>query len=410
MTLSLLFIVDGALDRPLLHSQGLPLLRCLAEQGLRCYILSFESALDVTQSPLGADLERRGIQWEVVIMPPQASGKQRVHTILGGFARAWRLCRREAIQIVHCRSYRPAVIGALLKRVLGAYFVFDMRGFLIDELVADGRWREGTSKYKIGKLFERWLVLKADVITTTSPQFSAAVYALSYFPPVSAHRVISIPNCADFQKFKPDEMTRQATRQCLGWQDRYVILFAGVADRYRRSYKDLFRFFSALREREPRALLAMLAYDDLKPLRETARAMGISEADMFYAQVPSSQMPDYLNAADVGLALFRITSPAHAIASPVKFAEYLACGLPVVINTGVGDTERILNTYHVGIAVNIDDEDSVTQSVEDILRLGADPNLRVRCRQAAQIELSLDMAVERYLTVYRHFAKTSAKH
>lgn len=63
--------------------------------------------------------------------------------------------------------------------------------------------------------------------------------------------------------------------------------------------------------------------------------------DRFPSQVnvhicPPSEVPEYLLAGNFGL-LIREQSVTNEVASPVKFAEYLACGLPVIISRGIGD-------------------------------------------------------------------------
>jgi hypothetical protein len=48
------------------------------------------------------------------------------------------------------------------------------------------------------------------------------------------------------------------------------------------------------------------------------------------------EVSSLLNASDLGFLLLR-PSPNIRTSSPVKFAEYLSCGLPVVITPEVGD-------------------------------------------------------------------------
>ena len=45
--------------------------------------------------------------------------------------------------------------------------------------------------------------------------------------------------------------------------------------------------------------------------------------------VPFTEVPKYLNAADVAF-LIRDNHEMNAVASPTKLAEYLSCGLPVI--------------------------------------------------------------------------------
>jgi glycosyltransferase involved in cell wall biosynthesis len=59
--------------------------------------------------------------------------------------------------------------------------------------------------------------------------------------------------------------------------------------------------------------------------------------------VSPDKVPLYLIAADYGL-LIREESVTNKVASPVKFAEYLACGLKIIISPNLGDySEYVIN-------------------------------------------------------------------
>lgn len=59
------------------------------------------------------------------------------------------------------------------------------------------------------------------------------------------------------------------------------------------------------------------------------------------------EVPRYLIAADYGL-LIREKSVTNQVASPVKFAEYLACGLKVIISENLGDYSEFAEAHDCG--------------------------------------------------------------
>jgi glycosyltransferase involved in cell wall biosynthesis len=58
-------------------------------------------------------------------------------------------------------------------------------------------------------------------------------------------------------------------------------------------------------------------------------------------------LPHYLIACDYGI-LIREKSVTNQVASPVKFAEYLACGLPVIISNELGDYSEFVKLNECG--------------------------------------------------------------
>ena len=401
--LRILFVADGTLDHPLLHSQGIPLLVRLSLLGHRVFVLSFEPSPDARPAELRALLQQHGIEWTAVTAQAGASHAHRVYMISAGLVAARRICRRQRIDIVHTRSYRPAVMGAGLRALTGVGFLFDMRGFMIDERVADGAWRAGSLKYRLAKRVERACLRAADVVITTSPQFRDCLLALDGLEGrVSPERVLSIPNCADLARFRFDDGARRRLRQAHGWQDRFVFAFAGNMNRYGETMDLVLGFFAAARRHDPRACLALFVTGERAAIESRMAGAGFPRSDWTAMQVPPALMAAHLSAADAGLSFFKVRNFANAVASPIKFAEYLACGLPVVINPGVGETGRIVQQYRVGVVVDPGDPVATGEAAACILGMGRDdPDLRSRCRAAAEQELSLDHAVERYLEAYR---------
>jgi glycosyltransferase involved in cell wall biosynthesis len=402
-----LFIVDGSLDRPILHSQGIPLLKRLSQRGITCYIQSFESSVEASRGELGAELIRHNITWLPVVMDKTLSDWQRIRMVVGGFLEAYNLCRREKIDVVHCRSYRPGVMGSLIKTFTGNGFIFDMRGFLIDEQVMLGRWQPKGLKYHVARLLERWILLNADVTIANSPQFRTSVLELSRDTRPAS--VLSISNCVDTLRFVYPHPSRQKTRTELGWSERLVIAFAGEVRAW-EDFDDICGFFEAIKNIHSSAFLAFFAYGNLADLHQVLETKGLKPEDYCLISVPPAQMPAYLGASDAGI-IFRRENPfTKSAPSPIKFAEYLSCGLPVVLNPGIGDTGRLIEQHKVGVLIDPRKPEQLKSGAAKLLEmLNADPDLRQRCHETAQKELSLDMAQDQYFQVYQQVSAVVEK-
>lgn len=61
---------------------------------------------------------------------------------------------------------------------------------------------------------------------------------------------------------------------------------------------------------------------------------------VFIKHLKSSEVQDYLIVGDYGL-LIREQSETNEVASPVKYAEYLCCGLKVIISENLGDYTKL---------------------------------------------------------------------
>lgn len=75
-----------------------------------------------------------------------------------------------------------------------------------------------------------------------------------------------------------------------------------------------------------------LADHDIKILNLSRKQ--INEENVINAFVSFEEMPKYLSAADIGF-IWRNPSVVNRVASPVKFSEYVCCGLPILTNYNV---------------------------------------------------------------------------
>src|SRR5262249_18772830 len=113
------------------------------------------------------------------------------------------------------------------------------------------------------------------------------------------------------------------------------------------------------------------------------------------------EMPAHLSSADLGVHLIR---PGFSMVanSPTKFGEYLACGLPIMTNRGIGDCDELITDERVGVVIERLDPEGYREAWNTMERLLQDTECRARCRAVAERRFSLrKVGREGYLRVYR---------
>jgi glycosyltransferase involved in cell wall biosynthesis len=144
--------------------------------------------------------------------------------------------------------------------------------------------------------------------------------------------------------------------------------------------------------------LLVLTREDPAPFAELCQQAKI---DLVTRSAPPAEVPSYLSASDVGLG-FRHRFPSQLSCSPIKLAEYLACGLPVVSTSGCGDYDELIEAERVGIVVKSDSTSDYLTAARNLERLLAEDTVGERCRATSRSFLGLEEVVApRYAEIYR---------
>ena len=145
---------DGMTD-PLGSSQVIPYLRGLASRGHEITILSAEKPERFARSrdAIGAVLTQARIDWQPIVYHKKPPMLSTVWDVRQMRKRAFELADQKGIELVHCRSYVPSLVGLRLKRERGVRFLFDMRGFWADERVDGGLWDLKKPHYQLAYRF-----------------------------------------------------------------------------------------------------------------------------------------------------------------------------------------------------------------------------------------------------------------
>jgi glycosyltransferase involved in cell wall biosynthesis len=157
----------------------------------------------------------------------------------------------------------------------------------------------------------------ADLVACGSDVVAEQVHRLG----VKDERILITPTGVDLNLFEP-KPGPSAIRDELGLRERFVVGWVGSF----RRFHALEQAVDAVARMENAVLLMVGDGPERARIRRLARDRGVTAK--FTGTVPHAELPDYLAAMDVALVL---ASPGQVFHySPLKLAEYLAAGLPVV--------------------------------------------------------------------------------
>jgi glycosyltransferase involved in cell wall biosynthesis len=195
-----------------------------------------------------------------------------------------------------------------------------------------------------------------------------------------------IPCCVDLSRFTRSSLDRERVRRELGVSDRLVCVYAGsMGGTY--AVAETAAFLAAARAADPRVFALVLTPSDPASIAVELDRAGLSTRDYRLLHSPPDDVPRYLAAADVGLALAR-PGFARRATSPTKVAEYLAAGMPVIATTGIGDLDR-LEQAGVGVLLPRFDPAAFKHAFAAVQALRRDPDLGERCRRDARTQYDL---------------------
>jgi glycosyltransferase involved in cell wall biosynthesis len=300
-----LYISYDGLTDPLGRSQVLPYLIGLTRLGRSITILSCEKSARQAQDgdSVRAVCEEAGIIWHPIAYHKRPPILSSAYDALLLRRTAERLHRRDLFDIVHCRSYIPAIAGIYLKRKFGVRFLFDMRGFWAEEKVEGGSWKLDNpifrAVYAYFKRLEAQFLGEADHVVSLT---DAARKVMATWPAMAdgADRVSVIPCCVDLDHFAVGTgVARQKGRAALGIaRDRPVLVYLGsLGGNY--MLDAMLDFFLAFRALRPGALFLFVTRDTPEMIERAAAAKGIRADELLVRSAGRMEVPAFVAAADM---------------------------------------------------------------------------------------------------------------
>jgi glycosyltransferase involved in cell wall biosynthesis len=393
---SVLYIsYDGMLE-PLGQSQVLAYLEKLAP-GWRIHLISFEKAADWRDQAQVKAMRQRiadaGIKWHPRIFRNRPRPLAAVFNIFGGAFAALAIAKRHRVRIFHARNILCSTMCIPALTMSGGDLISDIRGFWPDERVDAGHIRKGGAVHRVLKRLECLALRKSAWIVTLTQRSVPILKEDPQFGNPTAP-ISVIPTCVDTLRF------RVAARA----QGRPLMI--GYVGSFGTWYMldETIAVCAAVLKLEPSARFLIVNRHERASICRTLARHSIADSAFEIRSAAYSEMPDLIGRMSFGMCLVR-PQFSKLSSAPTKFAEYLACGVPVLAADGVGDLGQIIRDERVGIAANEFGEAALADLASRIVNLAKDLDIHRRCRAVAEEKFSLERGVEEYRRIYDGLAR-----
>lgn len=412
-----LYLCYFGLREPLVQSQVLQYLREIKKGGIKVSLLTFETEPEKnwTQEQINemrSQLASEGIDWDFLTYHKRPSAPATLYDVFCGAIYTWRKVRKEKIDVLHGRVHIPTMMALLAKKFSFGKkpkVLFDIRGFLPEEYTEGGNWTPDGKLFRAVKRVEKWLLRDSDGFVVLTEKARDILFPDSKETGFdSKNRPVEvIPCCVDVEKFAAvDAAAGTEMRKRLNVENRRVIVYVGSFGSKWYLPDETADLLGEAKKQRPETyamILTQTSPDFIKPLLE---AKGFTEKDYFIQKVAPSEIPKYLSAADAAISFIK---PCYSklASSPTKNAEYLACGLPMITNSGVGDTAEFTRDDQVGYVLDEFNTESYRTALSEIEKLSINkPELAAKCKDSAKNRFDLaTVGGERYRRIYQRLLK-----
>jgi glycosyltransferase involved in cell wall biosynthesis len=267
--------------------------------------------------------------------------------------------------IYHCRGEFSAPFAIALKKHFPQdKVVLDIRGFWPAELL----YRRGIEmpelakgqdaiEYNDAKQKLRSMIAEVDAVTAVSKELRSYLIKEMQAPETTT----VVPCCV---KNIPDEDSRGAVRLELGFHDNdIVVVYSGTAASYQHLQDITLPFLCELGNRN-KAVKVLILSPDIDEIAMMLTKHSFRQP-VVLKNVPQSEVAKYLSAADVGILLRKPTF-VNRVANPVKIAEYLASGVSIIAEKGVGGIPQSAFDMGVVVATTLTEDGTMAENLDRI--------------------------------------------
>jgi hypothetical protein len=396
----LLYLTQDGLLEPLVHSQVVRVVERLAALGWRYRIVSLEKERDLADGArvrrLWERLERAGIGWEYAAFDWGQSSRAAANNLGFLTQRAIGRARSGTIRGLHARAYVPSAAALAAWTATRIPWVFDARGYWVDERLEEGRWFTSPVRLGVARGLEHQLFTTASAVVTLTELQAAEVR--ERFRPLGPRPVRCITTLADYEDFRrrPSETLGRVPAETVErLRDRRVVAIIGSIN---RSYlvDETLDLARRILLANPVTHLLVLSGQRDEYERRLAQ-IGLTPERYTVARAEHEAMPEWLSLVEWCLLLLHPNSPAKRASMPTKLGELFAAGVRPIqfgCNAEVSEWVRRAGTGVVLEDVSGDSLNRAARLVTETAPLS--PEACEAARRVTADHFALDAGVARY--------------
>lgn len=294
---------------------------------------------------------------------PVSRKNQKLNNLLASFIMLIKtFFSKEDEIIIHCRGTSSAFTASIMKKFsTKVKYVYDIRGDVAAEYCYNAK-KKSISEEEIKKWLDEDKKVQqiccdnADSILAVSEKLKQKIVD-DY--KVDEKKISTLPCLADSELFYFDQITRDTQRIKLNISENFVITYAGSLGPWHFTDK-MFEVADRLISLNHKILFLVLT-PDINIANEKLKEIS-NPHNILIKNVHKNKVPKFLMAADLAI-LLREKHPLNEVASPTKFAEYMLCGLKVMITESLPDYAEFVKRNNAGLVIT--DENNIDEYLNE---------------------------------------------
>lgn len=314
---------------------------------------------------------------------------------------------RHKYDIIHCRSYTSTLCALMAKFIINkTKVIFDVRGFLPEEGIVHKAWDKKSISYKVWKMIEKKLFLYSDKVICLSDRF------MDYVRNIEPQANCCIVHASiDLREFKINPELATIARKELKIEENTVFVYNGSLGSWHDPLS-LGQLFKEIKKGVINSKLLVLTNFSNNDLSNIFDRIGLERNDYIIKSCRPHEVHKYLLAGDYGIVPLRNIKADNGAMKVIadtmiglKVPEYLAAGLPIIINNNIKGIRSLMDKYNIGIFFDINNLSNLGDNINIISRKY---NIYTKdCVNVAEKHFNINDAAFAYYGIYEELVSNS---